>query len=150
MFPENLWLIAGGFCMENNHKPKVVESPIDHYSENLKFRSEDNNRQLELSYLIKRQWRESGCLIIHSLTMLLIALIFLSFAWLISICQGLTAFIDKVVEFQTEINFNTVEEGKIFMRSIRLPTEILILIAIFLWRFSPAAFLNKRSKERSE
>ncbi len=147
MFPESLWLIAGGFCMENNRKPKVVESPIDHYSE---FRSEDNNRQLELSYLLQRQWRESGCLIIHSLTTLLIALIFLSFAWLISICRELTAFIDNVVEFQTEINFNTVEEGKIFMRSIRLPTEILILIAIFLWRFSPAAFLNKRSKERSE
>jgi hypothetical protein len=133
--------------MENNRKPKVVESPIDHYSE---FRSEDNNRQLELSYLVRRQWKESICLIMHSSTILFIALLFLSVAWFISSCPRLTSFIANIVKFQTEINFNVVEEGKIFMKSIRLPTEILILIAIFLWRFSPAAFLNKRSKERSE
>jgi len=118
-------------------------------STHLKELSESNRKHMELNYLVLRQNRESICLIIHCLTIAFIMFLALLFAWVIY-KLGLADFLKDFARFQTEINFDSIKNGVVLPRSIKIPTEILILITIFIWRFSPLAFFKKDSKDKSE
>jgi hypothetical protein len=134
--------------MKSNVKYKNEESEIDRGNE-IMARSLHNRKQMELRYLIPKQWKESLCLIIHCLTIAFIMFLALLFAWVIY-KLGLADFLKDFARFQTEINFDSIKNGVVLPRSIKIPTEILILITIFIWRFSPLAFFKKDSKDKSE
>jgi hypothetical protein len=134
--------------MKSNVKYKNEESEIDRSNEIMAI-SLNNRKQMELRYLIPKQWTESLCLMIHCLTIFIIISLALLFAWVIY-KLGLADFLKDFATFQTEINFDSIKNGEAVPRSIKIPTEILILIAIFIWRFSPLAFFKKDSKDKSE
>jgi len=148
VFLRDLWLIVGGFCMKSNVKYKNEEFEIDRSNEIMAI-SLNNRKQMELRYLIPKQWTESLCLMTHCLTIFIIMSLALLFAWVIY-KLGLADFLKDFATFQTEINFDSIKNGETDPRSIKIPTEILILIAIFIWRFSPLAFFKKDSKDKSE
>lgn len=135
--------------MESNVSYKTEESEINRSNEIMEI-SLHNSREMELRYLISKQRTESLCLMIHCLTILIIVFLVLSFAGLIYKIGWLTNFLKDFVTFQTEINFDSIKNGVVLSRSIKIPTEILILITIFIWRFSPLAFFKKDSKDKSE
>ena len=134
--------------MKSNVKYKNEEFEIDRSNEIMAI-SLHNRKQMELRYLIPKQWTESLCLTIHCLTIFLIMFLALFFAW-VTYKLGLSDFLKDFARFQTEINFDSIKNGVVLPRSIKIPTEILILITIFIWRFSPLAFFKKDSKDKSE
>ncbi len=137
--------------MENKRKLKMYEDFDMDRSTHLKELSESNRKHMELNYLVSRQMKESICLMIHWFTIFVIVFFAIMVAWTFDNPKlGLGDFLKDFARFQTEINFDSIKNGVVLSRSIKIPTEILILITIFIWRFSPLAFFKKDSKDKSE
>ena len=107
-------------------------------------------KKIDLGFRFLEEWADALCLIIRVAGLLIASLLVVFIIFVIGVMLGYdpSQMVRDLLKHAV-FEFDSVEGGKIFTKRFKIPFEAFLLIAIFIWRFSPTAFLKNKSKSDS-
>lgn len=98
----------------------------------------------ELEIRIKEAWADARCFLIKCFVGYTPVVLAVSGLILFAAqCSLVKEFFTTLTNARIEFTFDSIEKSKVLTRHFSVPFEAVLLIALFIWRFSPAAFLKK-------
>ena len=133
-----------------NKKPEIAQKVnVIKASKEMEDFLKKNSLLNDLRFRLIEEWYNVRCFWIRCAGYGVVVLVTLLIAMSMGGFVTTNKLFEKLADAKLIFVFDLVKDGKIFSREFHIPFEVFLLLALSIWRFSPASFSKNKSKSDS-